>query len=37
MVPGPGAYDNAVAATNALFLNATNGGIAAAEGERQWR
>jgi filamentous hemagglutinin family protein len=31
MVPGPGAYDNAVSATNAAFLNATNGGIAAAE------
>ncbi len=31
MVPGSTAYDNAVAATNAMFLNATNGGIAAPE------
>ncbi len=31
MVPGSTQYDNAVQATNALFLNATNGGIAAPE------
>ena len=31
MVPGSTAYDNAVSATNAMFLNATNGGIAAPE------
>ncbi|GGF32203.1 hypothetical protein GCM10011611_42980 [Aliidongia dinghuensis] len=31
LMPGSAAYDNAVSASNALFLNAANGGIAAPE------